>query len=114
MENEVVKLVVFVPETHADTIREVLGKAGAGKVGDYSHCTFSVKGTGRFLPLEGAHPTIGKVGELTEVAEERIETVCYHKDLDTIIAEVKKAHPYEEVALDVYPLILDSHKTTYK
>ncbi|MDP2671870.1 MAG: hypothetical protein Q8P13_05470 [bacterium] len=114
MNEETVKLVVFVPETHADTIREVLGKNGAGKIGDYDYCTFSVKGIGRFLPLETAHPTIGKVGKLEEVAEERIETVCYRKDLEKIISEVKKAHPYEEVVLDVYPLVLDPHKTTYK
>ena len=80
--NEVVKLVVFVPETHASSIREVLGKNGAGKIGDYEYCTFSVKGIGRFLPLETAHPTIGEVGKLEEVLEERIETVCYKKDLE--------------------------------
>ena len=112
--NEVVKLVVFVPETHASSIREVLGKNGAGKIGDYEYCTFSAKGIGRFLPLETAHPTIGEVGKLEEVLEERIETVCYKKDLERIIAQVKNAHPYEEVALDVYPLVLDPHKTTYK
>jgi len=112
MEEKVVKLVVFVPVAHADQVRKVMGEAGAGKVGDYSRCSFSVKGIGRFLPLPGAHPTIGKVGKLEAVEEERIETVCYKKDLQKIIKAIKKVHPYEEIALDVYPLVLNPHKTT--
>ncbi|MFZ5844965.1 MAG: hypothetical protein ACOY0S_00670 [Patescibacteria group bacterium] len=114
MQEEVVKIVVFVPETHAEVVRAAMGKAGAGLVGDYKYCSFSVKGIGRFIPLETAHPTIGKIGKLTEVVEERIETVCYKKDLDKVIAAIKKVHPYEEVALDIYPLVLNPHKTTYK
>lgn len=105
MENKTVKLVVFVPETHAKIVRDAMGRAGAGLVGDYAHCSFSVKGIGRFLPLPTAHPTIGKAGKKEEVREERIETVCYKKDLKKIIAAIKRVHPYEEVALDVYPLI---------
>jgi len=112
MKNETVKMVVYVPETHAEKIREAMGKAGAGLVGDYKHCTFSVKGIGRFIPLETAHPVIGKVGKLEEVIEERIETVCYKKDLSKIIKAVKVVHPYEEVAIDVYPLVLNPHETT--
>jgi hypothetical protein len=111
---DTVKLVVFVPETHADIVRKAMGNAGAGIVGDYKFCSFSVKGTGRFIPLTTAHPTIGSIGKLEEVAEERIETVCYKEDLDKIIAAVKKVHPYEEVALDVYPLVVNPHETTYK
>ena len=67
---------------------------------------------GRFFPTEKAHPAIGKTGRLEEVKEERIETVCFKKDLDKIIKAIKKVHPYEEVALDVYPLVLNPHKTT--
>ena len=100
------KLVIYVPETEADAVREALGKSGAGKIGNYSHYSFSVKGTGRFLPNSEARPAIGEQGKLEEVAEERIETVCYKEDLQKIIAAVKKVHPYEEVALDVYALIL--------
>lgn len=111
---ETVKLVVFVPVTHADIVREAMGKVGAGIVGDYKYCSFSVRGTGRFIPLETARPFIGKVGKLEEVDEERIETVCYKKDLEKIITAIKKVHPYEEVALDVYPLVLNPHETTYK
>ena len=112
MKQEVVKIVVYVPETHASIVRGALGKSGAGKVGNYSHTSFSVNGTGRFLPLPGAHPAIGQVGKLEEVSEERIETVCYRRDLENIIAAVKKVHPYEEVAIDVYPLVLDPHETS--
>jgi hypothetical protein len=63
------KIVVFAPETHADILREVMGKAGAGKIGNYEHCTFSIKGTGRFRPTVGANPAIGEVGSLEAVAE---------------------------------------------
>lgn len=112
MIEEVVKIVIYVPEAHANTVREALGKAGAGKVGNYSHTSFSIKGTGRFLPLEGAHPAVGQVGRLEEVEEERIETICYKKDLEKVLDAVAKVHPYEEPAIDVYPLILDPHKTS--
>ena len=64
---EAVKFVVYVPETHADIVRETLGKVGAGTIGDYSFCSFSVKGTGRFLPMSTAHPVIGEVGKLEAV-----------------------------------------------
>ena len=111
---DVVKIVVFVPETHADAVREALGKAGAGKVGDYACCSFSVKGTDRFIPLKTAHPAIGEIGELEEVRGERVETVCYKKDLNKVIAAVKEVHPYEEVAIDVYPLVVNPHKITHK
>jgi len=111
---EKVKLVVFVPVTHSDIIREAMGKAGAGVIGGYKYCSFSEKGVGRFIPLETAHPFVGKIGKLEEIEEERIETVCYKKDLEKIIKAVKKVHPYEELALDVYPLVLNPHETTYK
>ena len=112
--DETVKLVVFVPLTHADIVRKAMGETGAGIVGDYKYCSFSVRGVGRYIPLETAHPFIGKVGKLEEVEEGRIETVCYKKDLDKIITAIKKVHPYEEIALDVYPLVLNPHETTYK
>lgn len=105
MTEEVVKLVVFVPETHADIVREAMGKAGAGKVGKYEHCTFSVKGIARYKPTKGSEPAIGKVGKLEKVVEERIETTCFKKDLDKIVKAIKKVHPYEEVEINIYPLL---------
>ena len=104
MTSKNVKIVVFVPETHTDMVREAMGKAGAGVIGNYSFCTFSTKGIGRFKPEQGANPHIGKIGKLEEVVEERIETVCPREKLDAVIKAIKEVHPYDEVALDVYPL----------
>ena len=98
------KLVVFAPITHADAVREAMGQAGAGKIGNYTHCSFSSRGTGRFLPGEGANPTIGEVGKPEEVEEERIEVLCDEESIDAVISAMKAAHPYEEVAYDVYLL----------
>jgi len=99
-----VKIVVFVPETHTDIVRVAMGEAGAGKIGNYSHCSFSSKGTGRFKPEDGANPHIGEVGKFEEVIEERIETVCSREKLQEVIIAIKEVHPYDEVAMDVYPL----------
>ncbi len=99
-----VKIVVFVPETFADVVREAIGKAGAGIIGNYSFCSYSSKGIGRFKPEQGADPHIGEVGKFEEVAEERIETICPREKLQEVITAIKKVHPYDEVALDVYPL----------
>lgn len=98
------KIVVYVPEDHGDKLREAMGNAGAGKIGNYSHCTFTIKGTGRFKPEEGANPTIGAVGKLEEVSEDRIETVCSGDKLQDVLKAIKEVHPYEEPATDVYPI----------
>ena len=103
---ELVKIVVFVPETHADMVREAMGKAGAGKIGAYTHCSFSTKGQGRFKPEEGASPSIGSVGKLETVDEERIEVACERNQLNDIIKAIKKVHPYEEVVIDIYPMLV--------
>ncbi|MEH7437452.1 Nif3-like dinuclear metal center hexameric protein [Neobacillus drentensis] len=97
------KLVVFVPASHAEEIRNVLGKAGAGFIGNYSHCTFSTSGTGRFLPGENTNPFVGQPGQLEAVDEIRIETIIPEPLLKKAITAMIKAHPYEEVAYDVYP-----------
>ena len=98
------KIVVFVPESHAEKVREAMANAGAGKIGNYSYCTFTSKGVGRFKPLLGAKPTIGEVGRLEAVEEERIETVCAEENLNAVLSAIKDAHPYEEPAIDVYLL----------
>ena len=104
MESKNVKIVVFVPETHTDIVREAMGKAMAGVIGNYSFCSFSSKGVGRFKPEQGANPHIGEVGKLEEVAEEKIEVVCPREKLQEVIKAIREVHPYEEVALDVYQL----------
>ncbi len=105
MESKNVKIVVFVPLTHADKVRSAMGDIGAGKIGNYSHCSFSSKGLGRFTPLEGANPSIGEVGKPETVEEERIEMLCPRELLSQAIEAMKKVHPYEEVAYEIYPLV---------
>ena len=100
-----VKIVIYTPTSHADNIRQALAQAGAGHIGNYDSCSFSVKGVGRFQPLKGAKPFIGEAGKVEEVPEERIETICPQEKVVQIIAEIKKVHPYEEPAIDVYPLL---------
>jgi len=103
-ETKNIKIAVFVPETHTDVVREAMGKAGAGKIGNYSFCSFSTKGVGRFKPEVGADPYIGEVGKFEEVIEEKIEMVCPREKLQEAIMAIKEVHPYDEVALDVYPI----------
>ena len=102
--SDYVTIVITVPETHADAVREAMGRAGAGRVGDYSHCSYSVKGIGRFMPSKGSNPYIGKEGVLEKVVEERIETVCNRAILEHVLEEAKQAHPYEETVIDIYPV----------
>jgi dinuclear metal center YbgI/SA1388 family protein len=98
------KIVVFVPTENADEMRQVLGKAGAGFIGNYSHCSFSTQGTGKFLPGDLTHPFIGQPGKLEAVEEIRIETIVPETLLKKVVTAMLKAHPYEEVAYDIYPV----------
>ncbi|HEY0964986.1 MAG TPA: hypothetical protein VGE13_00720 [Candidatus Saccharimonadales bacterium] len=100
-----VKISTFVPIASADTVRDALGKAGAGNIGEYSFCSFSVVGKGRFMPSDKANPHIGERGILETVDEERIEVVCDRADARKVIAAMKEAHPYEEVAFDIVSLL---------
>ena len=103
-ESDYVKIAVFVPESHADAVREAMGRAGAGQIGNYSYCTSSSKSVGRFKPENGAHPHVGEIGKIEVVAEEKIETVCKRDKLNDVIKAIKEVHPYEEVPLDVWLL----------
>ncbi len=98
------KLIVYVPIKNADAVREAMGKAGGGQIGSYTFCSFSSRGVGRFKPGEGAHPHIGKVGTLEAVEEEKIEVTLHADVVGNVIAAIKRTHPYEEVAYDLYPL----------
>lgn len=102
---ELVKLVVFVPEENADEVRQALGEAGAGKIGEYSFCSYSLKGVGRFKPSDNADPHIGSAGKMEEVNEERIEVACEKNQALDIIRVIKDVHPYEEVVIDIYPML---------
>ena len=101
------KLVVFVPEDDADTVADTLTEAGAGVIGEYTHCTFRAPGTGTFFGGEGTDPYAGEKGRLERVPELRIETVVPAHAAHGAELAARDAHPYEEPALDVYPV--DGH-----
>lgn len=98
------KLVVFVPEENAKELKQALGNAGAGAIGHYSHCAFSSSGIGQFLPGMDTNPHIGSHGKLEEVNEVRVETIFPENLEKRVLSAMLKAHPYEEVAYDVYNL----------
>ncbi len=98
------KLVVFVPVESLAEVSNAVFAAGAGTIGNYSHCSFGAEGTGTFLPLEGARPAIGKKGKMEKVTEIRFETIVPAEKLDKVVAAMKKAHPYETPAFDIIKL----------
>ena len=102
---EQVKIVVFVPLTHSNIVRDAIGKTGANTIGNYDYCTFSNIGIGRFRPNEQANPYTGKANKLEEVKEEKIEFICPRNKAKSAIRAIKDVHPYEEIAFDIYPLI---------
>ncbi|AKU17490.1 hypothetical protein [Luteipulveratus mongoliensis] len=91
-------LVFYVPVDAADSVLEAVFAAGAGAIGDYDKCAFRVRGTGQFRPLRGANPTIGSVGEVEQVEEERVELVLPRGVRQQVVAALREAHPYEEPA----------------
>jgi len=100
-----VKISTTVPKENADDLRNSLGKAGAGIIGDYTYCSFSVIGKGRFKPNEKAHPHIGEANKLEIVEEEQIEIVCNKDIAKKVVLELREAHPYEEPIIEIIPLI---------
>ena len=98
------KWVVYVPAENADAVREAIFAAGGGHIGDYSHCSWSVAGTGQFLPHDGASPVIGSVGTVERVPEERVEVIAPARLRGHVLAAMRAAHPYEEPAFDIFAL----------
>lgn len=98
------KLVVFVPPEYVVAVREALAVAGAGLIGEYSHCTFATPGQGSFLPLAGARPFTGEKGQVNLVDEVRLEAVLPAFLAEKVVRSVRRVHPYEEMAYDLYPL----------
>lgn len=96
------KLVVFVPVDALDKVANAVFAAGAGAMGNYRDCGFRTDGTGTFLPLEGAHPAVGKRGRREAVREMRFETIVPAEKLDAVVAAMKEAHPYEMPAFDIF------------
>ena len=101
---ELRKLVVFVPEEYVDDISDALDEAGASAIGDYRKCTFRSSGTGTFLPGDSSNPYLGERGRLEKAPEIRLETVVPAHNVRRAVAAATEAHPYEEVALDIYPV----------
>jgi dinuclear metal center YbgI/SA1388 family protein len=99
-----VKITVFVPTEYQYGVLDAMAQAGAGAIGDYDRCGFWAAGTGTFRPLPGANPFLGQVGQMETVVEERLEMIAPERHWRAIVAAMKAAHPYEEVAYDVYPL----------
>ncbi len=100
-----VKLVVFVPHEQTAAVLDAIAGAGGGAMGAYERCAFRVGGTGTFTPLEGADPHVGTVGEAHEEPEDRLEVLVPRRRLGAVVAAMLAAHPYEEVAYDLLPLV---------
>ena len=98
------KLVVFVPPDALDDVRDALFAAGAGRIGEYERCSWYTAGTGTFLGGDGANPTVGSRGVEERVPELRLETVFPEERMAEVVSALRRAHPYEEPAFDVYPL----------
>ncbi|WP_334313835.1 Nif3-like dinuclear metal center hexameric protein [Aquibacillus salsiterrae] len=98
------KLIVYVPESHASNLIEKLGNAGAGHLGNYSHCSFTSKGVGAFKPLKGSNPHLGEIDSLKKVNEVKVETIIREDQISHLLTVITDVHPYEEVAYDLIPL----------
>jgi hypothetical protein len=99
------KLIVFVPEAALDAVRDALFEAGAGRIGDYTRCSWYTRGTGTFLGGSGTEPALGEPRREERVPELRLETVYPEELHGDVIAALRRAHPYEEPAFDVYALL---------
>jgi hypothetical protein len=99
------KLVVFVPPDALETVRDAVFAAGAGRIGDYERCSWYTEGTGTFLGGEASDPAIGEKGREERVPELRLETVFPEERQAAVVEALRRAHPYEEPAFDVYPLL---------
>lgn len=108
MKEELKKVVIYVPKGFEEDVRNALFQAGAGHIGNYSHCSFNVEGYGTYKPLEGTQPFIGKIGNVEKTGEYRIETVVPENLVNKVINAAIKVHPYEEVAYDIFPLDNDN------
>jgi len=105
MKSKRIKLQVNVPKSHVDKVRLALGNAGAGKIGEYTHCAFVSSGTGYFCGSQNSNPAIGSKGVLESVEEFKLEMVLNSEDLTHVLQALKSSHPYEEIPLELYSLL---------
>lgn len=108
LEDTLYKVVVFVPHERVGEVRTAMARNGAGKIGDYSECAYSSEGEGNFVPGEGTSPYVGSPGKLESASESRLEMVVEKSLSGQVVDAMIKAHPYEQVAYDVYPLVNES------
>lgn len=101
---QLIKLVVYIPEGHTDAVKQALFQAGAGRIGNYDCCAWQTAGTGQFRPLPGSNAFLGTSGSVETVAEHKVELVCSEEYLDTTIAALHAAHPYETPAYQYWPV----------
>lgn len=104
------KVICFVPKDYAEKLKFVAGEAGAGHIGNYDHCSFQCEGQGSFRALDGTNPFVGKQGEIHSEPECRLEWIVPSYLADTLVAQLREAHPYEEPAIDIYPLTNSSER----
>lgn len=100
-----VKIVVTVPVENSKEVKDAMCNAGAGAIGNYSYCTNTLKSVGTFIPNDSANPYIGESNKLEIVDEDRIEVICEVEKVKHVVEELRKAHPYEEPAIDIIPLL---------
>ena len=98
------KLVVFVPPASLETVASAMFDAGAGRIGDYSHCSFRLQGEGTFFGSASTNHRVGQRGRLERVPETRLECIVEAESLAAVVSALRQVHPYEEPAFDVYPL----------
>jgi hypothetical protein len=98
------KLSFFVPEKNCEEVKQALFAVGVGKIGNYDCCCWQTIGQGQFRPLQGANPTLGKIGEIEYLQEMKVEMVCEESLIKLAVEVLKKSHPYEEVAYEVFKL----------
>ncbi|NLE80283.1 MAG: Nif3-like dinuclear metal center hexameric protein [Rhodococcus sp.] len=98
------KWAVMVPEDDTEVVRSALFEAGAGRIGNYENCSWTVAGFGQFLPVGEANPTVGAVGDLEQLPENRVEVIAPRRLRTELLAALRVAHPYEEVAFDVFEM----------
>jgi hypothetical protein len=99
-----VKLEIFIPQEQALKVRDELAKIGVGRIGNYDHCVALSPVRGFFRPLDGANPFDGEIGKISEVAEYKLEVNCKRELVNTAIKIIKSNHPYEEFAINIFPL----------
>ena len=102
-----VKIVVIVPSENVDIIRNALGEAGAGVIGEYTHCSISTKCIGTFKGSDATKPYIGEKNKLESIEEQKIEVVCNINIAKEVLKKLREVHPYEEPAIDIIPLICE-------